>query len=236
MARFTGVLGGIWAALALLAWLAAEDSGTRSLGSFSASLGVFLLALLHTVIALTSWRAARRGKAGPLGVAAALPVALIGLVIILGAAGSATRGSSIADSAMTLGDVRTLLSAEASYAHWNHGYFDRPACLVRFEDCRPGAPRDAWPLLSEQDLAEVRHGYRRTFHPGPPAPATEVTRLKASPTSLRAFAYVAVPTDPARFGMRAFCGGSDGAVCAREDGSMPRPIEGKCPTECSQVR
>ncbi len=234
LARAVGWLAGAQAAVVGLLWVTSLGSAMSSLGNFTQSMTVAFWAVMNVIVLVTAWRAARRGAAGPWGVAASLPLAL--LVFVMVSAAGLDRPRPSQNEAATVGDVRSLISAEQSYAGLNHGFFDKPACLAKGAACLPGAPPNPDPMLSEPDLVEVRNGYRRTFHAGPAAPSGEVKRLHASRTSLTAFAYVAVPTEPGRTGFQAFCGASDGSVCTRSGGTMPAPIDGKCPADCVPFR
>jgi len=232
LARGLAMLAGVYAALAALAAMVGVGTAMRSLGNFTAFVSCALFAVLHAVILLTTSRAARRGTAAPWAVVAALPVPVVAFVIGAGLEMSVVRSQRSSNELVAVGDIRSFLAAEANYADRNGGFFDVPDCLAQVEGCLSAAPRGMPPFLSEPDLAEVKHGYRRTFHPGPPAPPADVARLRSSRTSLTGFAYVAVPTEPGRTGVRAFCGASDGTVCVRTDGTMPALIDGRCPAEC----
>ena len=60
---------------------------------------------------------------------------------------------------------------------------------------------------------EPRLGYIRKFHPGPKVEPDAIAKVKASPSSLRAFAFTATPVKPGVTGGRAFCGDSGGRMC-----------------------
>jgi hypothetical protein len=247
LARGLAVLAGVYASLAALVWVSSLGTAMRSLGNFTASFAGALFAVLHAVILLTTWRAARRGTASPLAVVAALPVSFVGLMIGAGAATSVARSRPSTNESATIGEIRSFLAAESGYASRNGEFFDVPDCLAQVEECLQAIPKGSHSYLSKENLAEVKHGYRRTFHPGPPAPPAEIQRLKSSRTSLTAFAYVAVPTERGRTGFRAFCGdgaraqdsgevkASDLRVCVRMDGTMPAPIGGRCPADCDPL-
>ena len=132
------------------------------------------------------------------------------------------------DEAAALGDVRTVLAAEAAYAEANGGHFDRPACLAAPWECIPGHARDDRPFLDAALAARGSHrGYVRAFHAGPPAAPSPDRRGRVSPTGLAAFADVAVPEGAQAPGRRAFCGDASGLVCATA-GEAPRVEGGAC--------
>jgi hypothetical protein len=128
------------------------------------------------------------------------------------------------NEAATIGDIRTIIAAEAAYQRRNSGAYDSPACLASPASCIPGFAAEGTAFL-DPDLAtrDTRSGYSRTFHAGPRVPSE-----RTSPTSVKTFAYVAVPTEPGRSGCRAFCGDSTATICYTPDGSMPSVTGGLC--------
>jgi hypothetical protein len=145
---------------------------------------------------------------------------------------SATVASAQQDAAWneaaTRHDIRAVIKAEEAYAALNCGYFDRLDCLAAPETCIPY--HKGPPLLSEA-LAELanRHGYRRSFHM---APSPSKIRIKCSPTSVKAWAYVAVPVAPGFTGRQSFCADRSGRICQFKDGSEPKVVNGMCPQDC----
>jgi hypothetical protein len=140
---------------------------------------------------------------------------LLSLPIVAASGHHSTRFESA-----VIGDIRTVVSAQAAYRTVNGGHADGTlACLAQPRACIPEYNGDQQTLLSERlaSLAE-RKGYRRSFHPGltpdriPPS---------SSPTSVTTWAYVAIPVDPGYTGVRGFCGDSNGALCFTTDGTPP---------------
>jgi hypothetical protein len=80
-----------------------------------------------------------------------------------------------------------------------------------------------------------RVGARR-FHPGPSLTAEEAAQAKASPSSIRGFAYVAVPEKVGETGVRAFCGDDRGVFCFTRTGVMPEIKDGRCPAACEIIQ
>jgi hypothetical protein len=124
-----------------------------------------------------------------------------------------------------IGDVRTVVSAQAAYREANQGFYDaRLDCLAAPGTCIPAYPRNATPFL-DASLASLgaKGGYMRTFVAGVPAgdAAGEGGPELRSRTSVRSFAYVAVPVSPGFEGVRGFCGDSSGALCFTADGQAP---------------
>jgi hypothetical protein len=136
-----------------------------------------------------------------------------------------------------IGDTRTVISAMEAYRFSNGGFYEgRLQCLGEPSACIPGyaanGPTFLDPMLVSLD---PKGGYKRSFHPGPPADAAEIAKAKASSTSVLSYAYVAVPVEVGKTGIRAFCGDSNGIVCFTKDGAMPKIEGGTCPLSVCQV-
>jgi hypothetical protein len=137
------------------------------------------------------------------------------------------------NEAATIGDIRTIIAAEAAYQRRNSGAYDSLACLAAPASCIPGFAANG-PAFLDRDLAtrETRSGYSRMFHAGPGAHAEGT-----SSTSVKTFAYVAVPAEPGRSGCRAFCGDSTATICYTPDGRMPSVTGGLCDLRtCERLR
>jgi hypothetical protein len=133
--------------------------------------------------------------------------------------------------ARVVADLRKVASGEQAYQSANGGYYDTPQCLGAPVRCIPHYPAEAPTFLDERiaDLRE-RHGYRRHFHPGPPAAAAAPPGM--SPSSISSFVYTAVPVSPGRGGRRSFCLDARGWVCPDESGQAPAIKDGQC-VRCS---
>ena len=169
-------------------------------------------------------------------VVALVSVAMIGIIAAI-AIPSLLRARVSANESATIGDVRTVISAQAAYASANSGFYDTFECLHTPEPCIPDYPATGAVFLdSSLASASDKSGYRRTFHPGPPAPPEVVALGKVSPSSLTLWAYVAVPITPNQTGVRGFCGDSTGRICFTRDGSEP-PVEGGlCAMSCQDLQ
>jgi hypothetical protein len=133
----------------------------------------------------------------------------------------------------TVGNIRTMISAQAAYQSANGGFFDRPECLNEPHRCIPGYPVAA-PTFLDPGMARPtveKSGYRLDFHAGSTVARADVARLKVSPSSLSGFAYVAVPIIDGEGADRSFCGDESGRVCVYETGRRVVVKGGQCPSE-----
>lgn len=156
---------------------------------------------------------------------------IIGIVAAI-AIPSLLRARVSANESAVIADIRTVISAEAAYQTANRGYYDKLECLAEPAGCIPGHAGPSV-LLPEIARAATKNGYRRVFHPGPPASPRPVG---VSPTSMTSFAYVVVPDKQGTTGVRAFCGDATGRICYTVDGVMPEDLPGACPTDCRTLR
>jgi hypothetical protein len=152
-----------------------------------------------------------------------IPLGLIAAIAIP----SLLRARISANEAATIGDIRTVISAEAAYQSASGGSYGSPPCLAAPTTCLPAY---SGPSFLDPDLASatVKNGYRRTFHAGPPS--------AAGPTgSLETFAYTAVPVEPGKTGSRGFCGDASGRICVTPHGSAPALAGGLCDPSCQEL-
>jgi type IV pilus assembly protein PilA len=162
-------------------------------------------------------------------------VGCIGIGIVAAIAiPSLLRARISANEAAAIGDVRTVISAEAAYQSMNGGYYDTLECLGTPSGCIPSYDG---PTFLDRVLASgaPKTGYRRTFHPGAAASSAEGASVR-SPSSMESFAYTAVPLQANQTGVRAFCGDSTGLVCYTLDGSEPEVVNGGCSKTCQLFR
>jgi type II secretory pathway pseudopilin PulG len=140
---------------------------------------------------------------------------------------SLLRARVSANEAAAIGDLRTVISAEAAYQGSNGGFYDTPDCLGAPQGCIPGYPTTG-PTFLDATLASGhdKNGYVRTFHRGP-APAQ--TDRAVSPSSMTGYAYVLAPRVVGQTGVRAFCGDHRGTICFTIGGTPPAVEEGSCP-------
>jgi hypothetical protein len=153
---------------------------------------------------------------------------------------SLLRADVSAAEATALGDIRTVISAQAAYRDSNDGQYEpRLECLVVPATCLPDYPADGPPFL-DSVLASLRTkaGYRRTFRPGPAAAPRPPRRGRPRPPGIASFAYIAVPEEPGKTGVRGFCGDSTFLICFTPDGREPGVTpDGKCDlSTCQELK
>jgi type IV pilus assembly protein PilA len=158
-------------------------------------------------------------------------IPFIGIIAAI-AIPSLLRARISANEAGTLGDLRTLISAERAYHSATGGVFDTPECLLAPSRCIPNYSVTGPTFLRAEALAPTRHGYLRTFHSGPPLRWRPVGKATLSPSSMRSFAYVAVPLGWGQTGTRAFCADSTGQICYTTRGEEPAVAGGLCSGSC----
>ena len=161
-------------------------------------------------------------------------VAFIGIIAAI-AIPSLLRARVSANEAATIGDLRTVVSAEAAYASSNGGHYDQLECLAKPQECIPGYPLDG-PSFLQEVFASVRTGYQREFQGGLPADGSEVAFANLSPTSVQSFVYLAYPVNPGVTGTRGFCADYTGRICVTMDGSRPVVVDGQCDPACTPLQ
>jgi len=161
-------------------------------------------------------------------------VAVIGIVAAI-AIPSLLRARVSANESAAIGDLRTVVSAQAAYASANMGFPDRLECLPEPTQCIPGYAANAPTFLDRTMLAPTRHGYRFRLVPGPPAQPDGSVEDKVSPSSLAGWAYVAEPITPSQTGVRAFCAEASGVICSDASGAIGDVTDGHCPPTCEPI-
>jgi type II secretory pathway pseudopilin PulG len=147
---------------------------------------------------------------------------------------SLLRARVSANESTAIGDIRTVISAEAAYQASNAGKYDTLQCLAAPSRCIPSYPPSGPTFLDSGLTQAEKTGYRRRFHPGPPADAAG-RGTSYSPSSVTAYAYVAEPMHVGKTGVRAFCGDDTGLVCEVADGRVSPVVDGRCPSECKPI-
>jgi prepilin-type N-terminal cleavage/methylation domain-containing protein len=165
-------------------------------------------------------------------------VAIVGIVAAIGLT-SLMNARVAANESATLGDIRTIISAQTAYRSANAGFYDANlSCLTEPSSafCIPSYPFIA-PTFLDSLLAsqQAKAGYNRSFGPGPflaPPPAT------ASATSTTRYRYDATPISVGQTGVRGFAADHNGRLCVTTNGTpVPAgPLQGTLPGNCQDIR
>ena len=147
-------------------------------------------------------------------------VAIIGIIAAI-AIPSLLRARVSANESATIGDIRTVISAQAAYQSANAGYYDSSfPCFFIPSSCIPSYPSNA-PTFLDSQVSNLlpKSGYSRSAGSfgAPPAPRPPA----ASPTSVAAFGYHATPINIGQTGVRGFGGDSSGVICYSTNGVNP---------------
>jgi prepilin-type N-terminal cleavage/methylation domain-containing protein len=151
-------------------------------------------------------------------------VAIIGIIAAI-AIPSLLRARVSANEAATIGDIRTVISAQAAYQSSNGGYYDSEmTCLNNpSAGCIPNYPTNAPTFLDSQVASQLsKSGYSRTIHADvipPPNYNTAVSSTSSTP----AYRYTASPVTLGQTGVRGFGGDSSGVLCFSPSGTEPPP-------------
>jgi prepilin-type N-terminal cleavage/methylation domain-containing protein len=152
-------------------------------------------------------------------------VAIIGIIAAI-AIPSLLRARVSANESATIGDIRTVISAQAAYQSSNAGFYESTfACLVNPSvGCIPSYPATGPSFLDSQlSSMAAKSGYNRTRTTGS-APA--VIPPTASPGSISSFAYIASPINIGQTGVRGFGGDASGVLCFTNTGAAPAGANG----------
>ncbi len=150
-------------------------------------------------------------------------VAIIGVIAAI-AIPSLLRARVSANESATIGDIRSVISAQAAFHSANGGWFTRlPDCWANpwgRPECIAYYPAGA-PTFADSAIAGLitKSGYSRSFAAAAPPPTLD-TNLAGS-QSASSYVYLASPTSPGQSGVRGFGGDSAGVICAVPNGSQP---------------
>jgi type IV pilus assembly protein PilA len=158
-------------------------------------------------------------------------VAIIGIIAAI-AIPSLLRARVSANEAASIGDIRTVISAQAAYQSANGGFYDVITCLSA--PCIPSYPANA-PTFLDSLLASSnsKSGYARLFTGGPAVPNLPV---ESSTSSVSVYSYEATPVNVGQTGVRGFGADSSGRICFTNNGSLVPAAAGVLPATCSDLR
>ena len=142
-------------------------------------------------------------------------VAIIGIIAAI-AIPSLLRARVSSNEAATIGDIRSVISAEAAYHSAAGGVYGTPMCLLvpSGPGCIPAYSVTA-PTFVDSQIASLnsKSGYDRTFLPLP------------IPGGLGCYVYQTTPSAQDKTGVRGLSGDCSGNICFTPDGS-PVPLDG----------
>jgi len=155
-------------------------------------------------------------------------VAIIGIIAAI-AIPSLLRARVAANEAGTIGDTRTLISAEAAYHAASGGYYGTPTCLLdpTGAGCIPSYPANAPVFLDSQIAAlTAKSGYTRSMD------------VSAAVTGgLACYVYAATPIANSQTGVRGFAADCSGVVCSTPDGTnVPLLGPGRMDPACTPLQ
>jgi prepilin-type N-terminal cleavage/methylation domain-containing protein len=152
-------------------------------------------------------------------------VAIIGIIAAI-AIPSLLRARVSANEAATIGDIRTVISAQAAFQSANGGWYGGSlSCLNNPQGgnaCIPNYPAGA-PTFVDAAIggpaAGAKSGYNRTFTAGAP-PATINTNVSGT-NSVSSYVYLTSPVNQGQTGVRGFGGDASGVLCFSTTGVAP---------------
>ena len=159
-------------------------------------------------------------------------VAIIGIIAAI-AIPSLLRARVSANEAQAIGDTRSVISAQQTYASANGGYFGPIGNLCTAgQGCNgvgiPNYPAAAPDFLGS-DLARLgdKSGYTRTFTNGVPVnnPSSNVDGA-----SLLDYCYTSTPASAGLSGVRTFMGAGNGAIYMERGGGAIA-----CPPDATSI-
>jgi prepilin-type N-terminal cleavage/methylation domain-containing protein len=149
-------------------------------------------------------------------------VAIIGIIAAI-AIPSLLRARVSANESATIGDIRTVISAQAAYQSSNGGFYEGSfSCLNNpFTGCIPNYPPSS-PTFLDSQLAsqQAKSGYNRLYTGGT-TPSPLNTGI-SSTSSVVAYVYRATPISLGQTGVRGFGGDSSGVLCFSTNGAPPQ--------------
>jgi type IV pilus assembly protein PilA len=161
-------------------------------------------------------------------------VAIIGIIAAI-AIPSLLRARVSANEAAMIGDIRTVISAQAAYQGANGGWYAMNlSCLTTpSSGCIPNYTATAPTFLDTQiSQAAAKQGYNRTFYAGAQAQNLPTT---VDTNSTGQYAYGGTPSVQDQTGVRGFAGDASGVICWTGDGTDPANGAASLTVGCSPL-
>jgi prepilin-type N-terminal cleavage/methylation domain-containing protein len=154
-------------------------------------------------------------------------VAIIGIIAAI-AIPSLLRARVSANEAATIGDIRTVISAQAAYHSASGGYYGRALCLLAptGAGCLPSYPTNGPTFLDSAVSALVpKSGYARSMD-----------ETAAVPGGLSCYVYHATPLNTGQTGVRGFAGDCSGVICFTQTGTNVGTAGGAMVPGCTTIQ
>jgi prepilin-type N-terminal cleavage/methylation domain-containing protein len=158
-------------------------------------------------------------------------VAIIGIIAAI-AIPSLLRARVSANESATIGDIRTVISAQAAYQSANGGWYSGSlSCMsnpfgvgVCFPNYPPGAPtfldNTLAPIVAVAAVA--KSGYQRVYTRGNP-PGVINTNVSGT-DAVTTYVYIATPVTENQTGVRGFGGDHSGVLCFNSISGEPATL------------
>ena len=159
-------------------------------------------------------------------------VAIIGIIAAI-AIPSLLRARVSANEAQAIGDTRSVISAEQTYASANGGYFGDIQFLCTLGAGCSGVGIPNYPAVAPDflgaDLARLgdKSGYTRTFQI---IATVAIPSANVDPASVLDYCYHSVPASLGLSGVRAFMGSASGAIYMNPTGVIIA-----CPADATSI-
>jgi prepilin-type N-terminal cleavage/methylation domain-containing protein len=153
-------------------------------------------------------------------------VAIIGIIAAI-AIPSLLRARVSANEAANIGDIRTVISAEAAYQSADGGFYGTITCLSTPNGCLTAYSTSA-PTFLDSNLAtatSTKSGYNRAFIAGS---AASVPTTVAIAGAIGDYDFWATPVTQNQTGVRGFAGDSSGRICFTPSGAQPPSLPNTC--------
>jgi prepilin-type N-terminal cleavage/methylation domain-containing protein len=162
-------------------------------------------------------------------------VAIIGIIAAI-AIPSLLRARVSANEAASIGDIRTVISAQAAYASANGGFYEANlSCLntPSAAGCIPSYPSVA-PTFLDTAIASYRakSGYNR-IKGTDGGTGLNCAGTTCSTNATGGVVYIATPVSLNRSGVRGFAGDTAGVICFDPNGGAPPNASGTVTTNTS---
>jgi type IV pilus assembly protein PilA len=160
-------------------------------------------------------------------------VAIIGIIAAI-AIPSLLRARVSANEAAMIGDIRTVISAEAAYQTSNGGWYAvNLTCLTTPSGCIPNYTATAPTFLDTQiSTSAAKQGYNRAYVAGAPAVGLPSS---VDPASTGQYSYGGTPSVQDQTGVRGFAGDASGVICWTSDGTDPANATASLTAGCSPL-